>query len=136
MIPGMLFDATNTQYGFTDQIHLGDGCVTTTMPVTFHWTSATGTGDVVWGIRAKAIAESEYEDSAWGSWVYATGTYSGSYYRMSTSTLTNLTPASWDSCRDTLYFQVVRNQESGDTFGGGVLLEKVVLEYGKKSLTD
>lgn len=136
IISGMLFDATNTQYGFTDQIHLGDGCATTTIPVTFYWTTATGTGSVVWGIRAKAVAEGEYDDSAWGSWVYATGTFSNSYYRMSTSTLTNLIPASWDSCRDTLYFQVVRNQESGDTFGGGALLEKVVLEYGKKSLTD
>jgi hypothetical protein len=136
MIPGMLFGATNTQYAWTDQIHLGDGCATTSMPVTFYWTSATGSGNVVWGVRAKAIAEGEYQDAVWGSWVYATGTYAGAYDRMSTTTLSNLVPASWDSCRDTLYLQFSRNQESGDTFGSDVLLEKVVLEYGKKSLTD
>jgi hypothetical protein len=138
IIRGMWFDATTTQSAQWGNIRVSEGCSTTSMPVAITWTAGTGTGDVLWGIQAKAVesAEAPYE-VAWSDVIFATSTFTNAWDKTTTSTVAYLAPTSWNNCSDELYFKITRyGAHAQDTFGTSTALTNVSLKYGRKTYSD
>ncbi len=87
------------------------------------WFAATGTGNVVWGVRAKAVSHDDPIDGAWGTAVTTTSGWTAANDSVVTSVTATITPAGSPAKSDTLIIEVYRDASNGaDTFSADAIL--------------
>ncbi len=129
MVDSMDFDsgATDEGVGFwwTPPSSYDGGTVT----AIFHWTAASGSGDVIWKIRGRAFANDDAIDQAMGTEVTVTDTLLAANDMHISPTTAAITITSAAANRPT-YFQIVRNSSSAsDTIAADADLIGVTIEY-------
>lgn len=130
------FNATTTNCVYWVPGTLRGAWDATQITPTISWTSASGSGDVVWRLRAQSLADGTNLGSTFtGVASYATGTFSLAYFRdvipMTALTVQNAAayvPIRWELCREA--------GNSGDTFGGDAYAEMVMGKYYATNQSD
>jgi len=105
-----------------------------TFTAKYNWMSASGSGDVVWQIRALALSDGDTLDTAFGTTVKVTDTAANNTERMTSDTAA-ITPSNSPAARDRITFQVFRDPTDGsDTFTGTARLIGVEITYRANSV--
>lgn len=108
-----------------------------TLTATFLWSSASGTGNVVWGLQAVAISDDDVLDAAFGTAVTVTDAVTAAGDLMQSAETGAMTVAGTPAAGDWVVFQVYRDAANGsDTFAGDARLHGVALFYTTSALND
>lgn len=105
------FDATRREFAVFQRV-LPTGYGGGTVTAKFHWTTATGSGDVIWGIRARAFADGDDIAQAWGTAQEVTDTRQGDKKVQITSATSALTIAGSPAAGQPVVFEVYRKADS------------------------
>lgn len=102
----------------------------------FVWTSAAGTGPVVWGLRAISLSNAEALTTAFSSPVLASS-QNGIANQLSQTTITGNLPLSGISENDLVVFEIYRDvANAGDTLAADARLIGATLIYTRNTLSD
>jgi len=102
----------------------------------FYWLSATATsGDVIWGIQARAFDDDDALDQAWGTAVTVTDTAKGTTNDLAISAAaSDMTIGGSPAGGQYVQFRIYRDADAaGDTMTGDARLLAVHLEYDTDS---
>lgn len=106
----------------------------------FVWEAGTtpGSGDVVWGVRAKAVGDGDELDSAWGTAQTVTDTYQASGTKLhATAETAVVTPAGTWAEEDLILVEIYRDAANGaDTYTQEARLIGVRHHYTINAATD
>lgn len=90
-----------------------------TVTVKFHWTAASGSGDVIWGAAALARSDDDALDTALGSAQTVTDTLLSANDQHTTSATSAITVGGTPAKGDYLYVRIYRDADAGgDTLNG------------------
>jgi hypothetical protein len=107
------------------------------MTATFLWSSASGTGNVVWGLQAVSISDDDPIDAAFSTAVTVTDGLTAVGDLMQSPASGNVTPAGTPATGDWVVFQVSRVAADGsDTLNADARLHGVSLFYNTGVFTD
>lgn len=108
-----------------------------TITATFVWTAASGSGDVIWGIRGVALGNDDPFDTAFGTAQTVTDTLITAEDVHITSATSAVTIAGTPAEGDTVVFQVYRDADAGgDTLAVDARLVGVMINYTTDAGTD
>lgn len=133
-LPAMNASTTNCVYWGPEYIRDSwDGLL---LKPTLSWTNASGSGAVVWRVRAESITDNEYIGTGWsGNSSFATGTVGTGYFNqndamdnLTVGGATTGTPMRFELCRI--------GGQAGDTFGADAYPNSLKIEYGLGSYSD
>lgn len=123
------FDATAdefAQFWLTMPNNWNAGTVT----VKFHWTAASGSGDVVWGIQARSFANDDALDSAFGTAQTVTDTLTSTNDMCITSATSAMTIGGTLANGNPIIFQVYRDANAGgDTLNADAQLIGIEIAF-------
>lgn len=109
------FDGATEEYGWFN-IPAPDWWDLGTVTAKFHWTAASGSGDVIWGIAGLARSNDDALDTALGTAVTVTDTLITALDEHVTPTTSAVTIGGTPAKGDNLYFRVYRDADAaGDT---------------------
>lgn len=101
-----------------------------TIKAKFYWTAASGSGDVIWGIRGLASSDNDVLDVAYGTEVTVTDTLHAANDMHVSIASGEVTVANTPVVDDLLFFQVVRKGAAvGDTLTADARLIGVKIQY-------
>lgn len=106
------FDGATEEYGWFN-IPAPDWWDLGTVTAKFHWTAASGSGDVIWGIAALARSNDDALDTALGTAVTVTDTLIATLDEHVTPTTSAVTIGGTPAKGDNLYFRVYRDADAG-----------------------
>ena len=107
-----------------------------TVKVKLYWTSASGSGNVIWGVQAVALGNDDAIDTAFGTAQTVTDTLITADDVHVTSATASITVSGTPALGDIVYFQIYRDADAGgDTLAVDARLLKVVIQY-KESATE
>lgn len=108
-----------------------------TITAEFHWTAASGTGDVIWGIAGLARSNDDALDTALGSAVTVTDTLIATGDQHLTSDTGAITIGGTAAKDDHLFIRVYRDADAGgDTLNADAHLIGVTLRFGRGQYDD
>jgi hypothetical protein len=100
----------------------------------FYWTASSGTGGVVWGIRATSYADEDPLDAAYGTEQIVTDTVTVNNDNHITAATAALTIGNTAAVDDLLIFEITREVgNTGDTLGFDARLAGAKLQYMETS---
>jgi len=107
-----------------------------TINIKFYWTAASGTGGVVWAIKAGAYGDDDVLTTALGTEVTVTDTFIAANEMHITSYTPNLTIAGTISDGDMVFFNITRlYADASDTLNAFAKLIGVSIKYTTDSAT-
>lgn len=132
------FDGTAEEYGWFGPIQAPDWWDLSTITVKFHWTSPSGSGDVIWGAAALARSDDDAIDTALGSAVTVTDTVLTNLDVQTTSATSAITVGGTPAKGDLLFIRVYRDADAGgDTLNGvDAYLTGITIKYGVAQYDD
>lgn len=109
-----------------------------TLTFVFGWTTDTaGTGNVVWGARARFGRDDDAQDAAYGTAVTVTDAFIADGDDHISSESSACTPGGTHASRCYLYVEVYRDADNGsDTYSQTAVLECVQMTYSDNAMTD
>jgi hypothetical protein len=130
------FDQTteeNAEWSVTMPDNYDGGTIT----AIFYWTAASGTGDVIWGIKGRAFANDDALDQAFGTAVTVTDTLITAGDLHISSATAAVTFAGSPAGGQFVAIKVYRDADAGgDTLNADARLMAVKIEYGINAYTD
>lgn len=126
----LAFDASAEEYAW---IHMPtpDYWDLSTITVTFHWTFASSSGDVIWGAAGLCRSNDDALDTALGTAVTVTDTALTAGDEHTTSATSAITIGGTPAKGDKLYLRVYRDADAGgDTLGADAYLMGITVKYG------
>jgi hypothetical protein len=101
-----------------------------TFTAKFHWTAASGSGNVIWGIQAVTLRDNDAIDTAWGSAVEVTDTLQSALYEHISAASAACTAGGTRAAGNIVQFRVYRKAaDGGDTLTTASLLLGVSISY-------
>lgn len=108
-----------------------------TITAEFHWTAASGTGDVIWGIAGLARSNDDAIDTALGTAVTVTDTLIATGDHHLTADTSAITIGGTPAKDDFLYVRVYRDADAGgDTLNADARLIGVTLRFTRSQYDD
>jgi hypothetical protein len=108
----LLFDAGTDE--FAQALHILPNTYTNgTITVRFYWTAASGSGDVVWGIQGRSLANDDALDTAFGTAQTVTDTLLASNDMHITSATSAITLGGTPAANTPIQFQIYRDADAG-----------------------
>lgn len=136
MVNGLAFDAAADEFAQFDvrfPKSWNEGTVTAIM----HWTAASGSGDVIWGLQGLARSNDDPLDTAFGTAQTATDTLIAANDEHTSAATSAITIGGTPAEADRVIFQVYRDANAaGDTFSADAVLLGVTIFYTDNALTD
>lgn len=124
------FDQSTAEYA-QFQIAMPKGWDEGTIAAVFHWTAASGSGAVVWAIRALAVSDDDALDQAMGTAQSVTDTLLAANDEHRSGETAAVTIGGSPAENDLVIFEVYRDAANGsDTLNADALLLGVTLFYG------
>lgn len=126
----LAFDASTEEYAW---IHLPtpDNWDLSTVTITFHWTFASSSGDVIWGAAGLCRSNDDALDTALGTAQTVTDTALTAGDEHTTSATSAITIGGTPAKGDKLYLRVYRDADAGgDTLGADAYLMGITVKYG------
>lgn len=125
------FDGTTEEYAWF-ALPSPDYWDLSTITVKFHWTAASGTGDVIWGAAAVALSNDDAIDTALGTAVTVTDTLITANDVHTTSATSAITVGGTPAKGDYLFVRIYRDADAGgDTLNGvDARLLGVTIKFG------
>lgn len=131
MVDSYAFDQT-TEEGIQFKFVLPDEWDAGTIKVKFYWTSDTGTGNVVWGIRSGSYTDSDALDTALGTTVTVTDSAITADDVHVTSATGGMTVGGSPAAGHMIVFEVLRIAgDASDTLADDAKLLGVALQYNE-----
>jgi hypothetical protein len=130
-IDSFTFDSAATKYTQFD-VSLPSNCNKQSIKAKFSWTTTTSaaTGNVVWGIQARVLSDTNTIDGGWGTAQECTDTISGNTTFQVSSATAVLGLSGTSSADALLLFRVYRNAPAAaDTLAVNASLYGVKLQY-------
>ena len=107
-----------------------------TITAKFHWSNASGSGNVVWGISGVAISDDDVLDAALGAQVTVQDTVTAVGDLMVSAETPAMTFAGTPAVNDACYIQIIRLQnDAGDTMTADARLHGVTIVYNTNANT-
>lgn len=126
------FDAATEEYAWLLAFQAPDWWDLSTITIRFHWTAASGTGDVIWGAAAVALSNDDALDTALGTAVTVTDTLLATGDVHVTADTSAITVGGTPAKGDLLFLRVYRDADAGgDTLGADAKLLGITVKYGK-----
>jgi hypothetical protein len=136
MLSVLDFDAS-TDEGAQFMIPMPKSWNAGTITAQFFWTAASGSGDVVWAIRALSLANDDALDSAFGTAVTVTDTLTATGDLCITSATSAVTPSNTAAKEDLVVIEVYRDADNGsDTLSADARLIAVRIIYTTDAAND
>jgi hypothetical protein len=108
----LLFDAGTDE--FAQALHILPNTYTNgTITVRFYWTAASGSGDVVWGIQGRSLANDDALDIAFGTAQTVTDTLLAANDMHITSATSAVTLGGTPAANTPIQFQIYRDADAG-----------------------
>jgi len=108
-----------------------------TVTAEFHWTAASGSGNVIWGIAGLARSNDDALDTALGTAVTVTDTLITALDEHLTSDTSAVTIGGTPAKDDFLFFRVYRDADAGgDTLNADARLLGVTIRFGRAQYDD
>jgi hypothetical protein len=108
-----------------------------TVTAEFHWTAASGSGDVIWGIQGLARSNDDALDTAYGTAVTVTDTLLAANDEHLTSDTSAITIGGTPAKDDDLFFRVYRDADAGgDTLNADARLLGVTIRFNISQYDD
>jgi hypothetical protein len=108
-----------------------------TVTAEFHWTAASGTGDVIWGIAGLARSNDDALDTALGTAITVTDTLIAANDEHLTSDTSAITIGGTPAKDDMLFFRVYRDADAGgDTLNADARLLGVTIRFARGQYDD
>lgn len=126
------FDGTSEEYAWLLAFQAPDWWDLSTITVKFHWTAASGSGDVIWGAAALALSNDDAIDTALGTAQTVTDTLLATGDVHTTSATSALTVGGTPAKGDIIFLRVYRKAaDAGDTLAADAKLIGITIKYGK-----
>lgn len=123
------FDASTEENCFTT-FAMPDGWDAGTITAKFYWTAASGSGDVIWGIKGRAFANDDAIDQAYGTAQTVTDTLITAGDVHVSSATNAMTFAGTPAGGQLVQLKIYRDADAGgDTFSADARLIAVKIEY-------
>lgn len=138
MISGMDFDASTAE-AIQIAFPMPDSWDAGTVNFTFYWcdNGTGGSGDVVWGARARHVADDGAIDGSWGTAVTVTDTFTAANDLMKSSESSACTVGNSPAAGGMVWFEIYRDAADGaDTYTQDARLVAVMLKYSTNTDTD
>ena len=126
----LAFDASTEEYAW---IHLPtpDNWDLSTVTITFHWTFASSSGDVIWGAAGLCRSNDDALDTALGTAQTVTDTALTAGDEHTTAATSAISIGGSPAKGDKLYLRVYRDADAGgDTLGADAYLLGITVKYG------
>jgi hypothetical protein len=108
----LLFDAGTDE--FAQALHILPNTYTNgTITVRFYWTAASGSGNVIWGIQGRALADDDALDIAFGTAQTVTDTLLAANDMHTTSATSAITLGGTPAANRPIQFQIYRDADAG-----------------------
>lgn len=125
----LLFDAATAEYAQA-MIVMPSNWNAGTVTAKFHWTASTGSGDVVWGLKARSYANDDALDQAMGTAQTATDTLTATNDLDISPATSAITIGGTVASGNPVIFEVYRDAAAGgDTLGADARLLGVEITY-------
>lgn len=125
----LLFDAATAEYAQA-MIVMPSNWNAGTVTAKFHWTASTGSGDVIWGLRARSYANDDALDQAMGTGQTATDTLTATNDLDISPATSGITIGGTVASGNPVIFEVYRDAAAGgDTLGADARLLGVEISY-------
>jgi hypothetical protein len=138
MVAGYEFSAS-TEQAIQIAIPMPKGWDEGTLVAKFYWTTSgtAGTGNVIWGIRARAVSNDDAIDGSWGTAQEVTDGFLADGDLHVTAETSALTVGGSPAAEDMVWFEVYRKAADGsDTYTQTAVLQAVMVHYTTAALTD
>lgn len=125
----LLFDAATAEYAQA-MVVMPSNYNAGTVTAKFHWTASTGSGDVVWGLKARSYANDDALDQAMGTAQTATDTLTATNDLDISPATSAITIGGTVASGNPVIFEVYRDAAAGgDTLGADARLLGVEISY-------
>lgn len=125
----LLFDAATAEYAQA-MIVMPSNWNAGTVTAKFHWTASTGSGDVVWGLKARSYANDDALDQAMGTAQTATDTLTATNDLDISPATSAITVGGTAASGNPIIWEVYRDAGAGtDTLGSDARLLGVEISY-------
>ena len=125
------FDAATEEYAWLLAFQAPDYWDLSTITIRFHWTAASGSGDVIWGAAAVALSNDDALDTALGTAVTVTDTLLAAGDVHVTADTGAITVGGTPAKGDLLFLRVHRKAaDVGDTIAADAKLIGITVKYG------
>lgn len=125
----LLFDAATAEYAQA-MIVMPSNWNAGTVTAKFHWTASTGSGDVIWGLRARSYANDDALDQAMGTAQTATDTLTATNDLDISPATSAITVGGTAASGNPIIWEVYRDAAAGgDTLGADARLLGVEISY-------
>lgn len=137
MVSALAFDTTTTEYA-QFQIRMPKGWDEGTVTFAPVWTAnSTSTNGVAWAFRAKALANAESIDAAWGTAVTVTDNNTATVYQLHLASESSAVTISSAAELDLVIFEIYRDvANASDTLAADALLYGINVYYTLSAATD
>lgn len=126
----LAFDQSSEEYAWT-HFPTPDYWDLSTVTAKFHWTAASGSGDVIWGIAGLCRSNDDALDTALGTAQTVTDTLLATGDEHTTSATSAVTIGGTPAQGDKLYLRVYRDADAGgDTLSGDAHLTGITIKFG------
>lgn len=131
------FDGATEEYAWLLAFQAPDYWDLSTITVRFHWTAASGSGDVIWGAAAVALSNDDALDTALGTAQTVTDTLLATGDVHVTANTPAITVGGTPAKGDLLFLRVYRDADAGgDTLAADAKLLGITLKYGVGQFDD
>jgi len=132
----LAFDASAEEYAWIN-MPTPDYWDLSTVTITFHWTFASSSGDVIWGAAGLCRSNDDALDTALGTAVTVTDTALTAGDEHTTSATSAITIGGTPAKGDKLYLRVYRDADAGgDTLGADAYLTGITVKFGISQYDD
>lgn len=136
MVKGLAFDK-DTDEAAQFYIAMPKGWNESTVTAVFFWTASSGSGNVVWGLRARAFGDNDALDASWGTAQTVTDGLHATDDLMISSETSAITIGGSPAENDMVIFEVYRDANNGsDTHSDDAILLGVKILYTTNAATD
>lgn len=136
MVASQDFDQSTAQYAQV-AIPLPKGVSSGAFTARLRWTSASGSGDVIWRVQALALSDGDTIDTAFGTAISVTDTLSSAGNIQTSPTTAAITASNGLAKQDVLIVQVSRDAANvADTLNASAKLTAVELFFTLDATTD
>lgn len=132
------FDGATEEYAWLLAFQAPDYWDLSTITVRFHWTCASGSGDVIWGAAAVALSNDDALDTALGTAVTVTDTVLTALDVHTTANTSAITVGGTPAKGDLLFLRVYRDADAaGDTLNAvDARLIGITIKFGMAQYDD
>lgn len=126
----LAFDQSTEEYAWIN-LPTPDYWDLSTVTIKFHWTAASGTGDVIWGAAGLCRGDDDALDTALGTAQTVTDTLLATGDEHTTSATSAITIGGTPAKGDKLYLRVYRDADAaGDTLNADAHLTGITVKFG------